>query len=359
VLVGDSVWDAYASAKAGPACIGVECGGTTAAELTLPVRWPSTRARRLCWPPSTTPPSARYPPMATRRRGDHDGGVRIQASASVSTARADDHGSNAPTAQDGPAKLSALDKQTWFGVLKRTFKQVGEDNLTTWAAALTYYGILSIFPGLLVLIAALRLTGQANKQKVLKNVTDIAPGPARSILTSALQNLQQGQISTAGLVALIGLLAALWSSSGYVGSFMQASVSIYDVPEGRPIWKKLPIRLGLPSRPASSSASPRSWWYSPAALPVASEISSVSVQRGNGLGNRKVASAGGPDQPAVRLAVLGRTERQARWFPLDQPREHARRCPVDRGVCGVRVGTSRTSPRTTRPTAVSPPSSCS
>jgi hypothetical protein len=46
------------------------------------------------------------------------------SSASVSTAHADDHGANAPTAQDGPTKLSALDKQTWLGVLKRTFKQV-------------------------------------------------------------------------------------------------------------------------------------------------------------------------------------------------------------------------------------------
>jgi membrane protein len=130
-----------------------------------------------------------------------------------------------------------LSKKSWLGAFKRTFKQVGDDKLTTWAAALTYYAILSIFPALLVLIAALRLTGEANMQKVLSNITSIAPGPARSILTSAVSNLQQGQSSTAGILAIVGVLGALWSASGYVGSFMQAANSIYDVPEGRPIWK--------------------------------------------------------------------------------------------------------------------------
>jgi membrane protein len=150
-----------------------------------------------------------------------------------------------PTAQDGPAKPTQLAGRSWVGALKRTVKQVGQDKLTTWAAALTYYGILSIFPGLLVLIAALKLTGEANTQKVLHNITTTTPGPAQSILTSAVKNLQAGQSSTAGVLAVVGILGALWSASGYVGSFMQAANSIYDVPEGRPVWKKLPIRLGI------------------------------------------------------------------------------------------------------------------
>jgi membrane protein len=138
-----------------------------------------------------------------------------------------------------------LGKHSWRGVLKRTATKVGDDNLTVWAAALTYYGILSLFPALLVLIAALRLTGQSTTQKVLDNLSSIAPGPARSILTSAINNLQHGQQSTAGVLAIVGILGALWSASGYVGSFMQAANSIYDVPEGRPVWKKLPVRLGI------------------------------------------------------------------------------------------------------------------
>lgn len=152
---------------------------------------------------------------------------------------------NKPTAQDGPASPTRLGKRSWWGVLKRTGKQVGEDKLTTWAAALTYYGILSIFPGLLVLIAVLKLTGQSTTDKVLNNITAIAPGPARSILTNAIKNLQQGQSSTAGVLAVVGILGALWSASGYIGSFMQAANAIYDVPEGRPVWKKLPTRLAI------------------------------------------------------------------------------------------------------------------
>lgn len=89
---------------------------------------------------------------------------------------------NGPTASQGPEQPTRLGRQSWLAVFKRTFKQVGDDKLTTWAAALTYYSILSIFPALLVLIAALRLTGKANMQKVLHNITEIAPGPARSIL---------------------------------------------------------------------------------------------------------------------------------------------------------------------------------
>ncbi len=144
-----------------------------------------------------------------------------------------------------PAKPTDLSKHSWSGVLKRTVKQFNEDSLTVWAAALTYYGILSLFPALLVLIAALRLTGKDTTQRVIDNLTKMAPGSMNSVLTTAMKNLQDGQQSTAGVLAIVGLLAALWSASGYIGAFMQASNAIYDVPEGRPIWKKLPIRLGI------------------------------------------------------------------------------------------------------------------
>ncbi|HEY7173935.1 MAG TPA: YihY/virulence factor BrkB family protein [Micromonosporaceae bacterium] len=150
-----------------------------------------------------------------------------------------------PAAEDGPAKPSRLGAKAWRGVVVGVAKQFGEDKLTTWAAALTYYSILSIFPGLLVLIAALRLSGPTTSQKVLDSLGSSAPGPARSVLTSAINNLSHGQSSTAGLLAVVGVLGALWSASGYVGSFMQAANAIYDVPEGRPAWKKLPIRLGI------------------------------------------------------------------------------------------------------------------
>jgi membrane protein len=150
-----------------------------------------------------------------------------------------------PTATQGPNELGALPRQSYVQILKRTMKEFSDDNITVWAAALTYYGVLSIFPGLLLLVTVLRLFGKNTVQKVIDNVGGIAPGSTGTILGSAAKNLQEGQQSTAGILAIVSIATALWSASGYIGAFMQASNAIYDVPEGRPIWKTLPIRLGV------------------------------------------------------------------------------------------------------------------
>ncbi|GAB3837524.1 YihY/virulence factor BrkB family protein [Dactylosporangium cerinum] len=130
-------------------------------------------------------------------------------------------------------------------MLKRTIKELSNDNVTVWAAALTYYGVLSIFPGLLLLVTVLRLFGSGTVGKVTDNLAGIAPGGVADIVTGAAENLQKGQQGTAGIVAVLSLVTALWSASGYIGVFMQASNAIYDVPEGRPVWKTIPIRLGV------------------------------------------------------------------------------------------------------------------
>ena len=131
-----------------------------------------------------------------------------------------------------------------MGVLKRTFKEFKEDNLTDWAAALTYYGVLSIFPLLLVLVSLLGLFGQSATQPLIDNVGKLAPGPAKDIVTSAIQNLQKSQ-GAAGVLLIVGLVGALWSASGYIAAFMRACNAIWDVEEGRPIWKTIPLRLSV------------------------------------------------------------------------------------------------------------------
>jgi membrane protein len=161
------------------------------------------------------------------------------------TERAETERAQTERAQQAPASPTQLGGRSWWQVLKRTGKQFRQDNLTDWAAVLTYYGILSLFPGLLVLISALRLTGKATTQKVLDNITGLAPGPARTVLTTAVENLQNSQQSTASFLAIASLAAALWSAAGYIGAFMRASNAIYDVPEGRPVWKTVPIRIGV------------------------------------------------------------------------------------------------------------------
>src|SRR5919109_2379846 len=142
---------------------------------------------------------------------------------------------------ESPTKLS---RRAWPGVLKRTVAEFKEDNLTDWAAALTYYGILSIFPALLVLVSVLGLIGSSATQPLIDNLGKVAPGPAQEIFTSAIKNLQ-GSGGAAGIFFFIGLGGALWAASGYVAAFMRAWNVIYDVGEGRPVWKTLPVRLGV------------------------------------------------------------------------------------------------------------------
>jgi membrane protein len=143
-----------------------------------------------------------------------------------------------------PDDVTDLPKQSWKGVLKRSMREFSDDNITDWAAALTYYGILSIFPMLLALISLLGLFGQSATQPLLDNISSVAPGPAKDIVTQAIQNLQKSQ-GAAGVLFFVGLAAALWSASGYVGAFMRASNDVWDVEEGRPAWKTIPLRLGV------------------------------------------------------------------------------------------------------------------
>jgi membrane protein len=109
---------------------------------------------------------------------------------------------------------------------------------------LTYYGVLAIFPALIVLVSVLGLIGPSATQPLIDNLGKVAPGPAKDIFSSALKNLQ-GSKGSAGVLFVVGLAGAIWSASGYVSAFMRASNAIYDMPEGRPAWKTLPLRVVL------------------------------------------------------------------------------------------------------------------
>ncbi|HEX8104788.1 MAG TPA: YihY/virulence factor BrkB family protein [Solirubrobacteraceae bacterium] len=148
--------------------------------------------------------------------------------------------SRTSTAPDDPTDISGPGKKAIF---KRALKEFKEDNVTDWAAALTYYGVLSLFPALIALISILGLFGKKAGQTLIDNLSAVAPGPAKDIITNAITGITSSP-SKAGLLFVVGLLAALWSASGYVAAFMRASNSIYDIEEGRPIWKTLPTRVG-------------------------------------------------------------------------------------------------------------------
>jgi membrane protein len=143
---------------------------------------------------------------------------------------------------DGSREPADRPKPAWGGVLKRTFSEFQEDNLTDWAAALTYYGILSIFPALIALVSILGLIGPSATKPLLDNLGDFAPGPAHEILENALNGLTESR-SPAGILFVVGLAGAIWAAAGYIGAFIRASNVIWDVEEGRPIWRTIPLRL--------------------------------------------------------------------------------------------------------------------
>ena len=143
-----------------------------------------------------------------------------------------------------PDEPTDLGGRGWWAALKRTVREFKDDNLTDWAAALTYYSVLAIFPAMIVLVSILGLVGESATQPLIDNLGSVAPGPAQEIFTNAIKNLQ-GDQGAAGVLFVVGLLGALWSASGYVGAFMRASNSIYDIDEGRPVWKTLPVRVSL------------------------------------------------------------------------------------------------------------------
>jgi membrane protein len=154
---------------------------------------------------------------------------------------ADPGTSERPDSPDAPARLGAVG---WAAAAKRSIGEFKEDNLQDWAAALTYYGILSIFPGLLVLISLLGLLGKSATQPVITGLTNAVPGSVRQIVLNAMVHLQHSH-AAAGILAAVGIVVGLWSASSYVAGFMRASNVIYDVPEGRPFWKTTPIRLAV------------------------------------------------------------------------------------------------------------------
>lgn len=131
-----------------------------------------------------------------------------------------------------------------MGVIKRTIQEFRADELTDRAAGLTYYSVLSLFPALLAVVSALGLLGKGSIKPLLDNIREFAPGPARDTLTSMLTSVQNSQRS-AGLFAIVGIALALWSASSYVAAFMRASNAVYEMPEGRPVWIKLPVRVAV------------------------------------------------------------------------------------------------------------------
>jgi membrane protein len=155
------------------------------------------------------------------------------------------HSTASPPAEQSrsaPDRLTGIPKTGWLAILKRSIREFKHDDITDRAAALTYYGVLAIFPAMLVLVAILGMLGKSTTHQLLDNIGQVAPGGVNSFLKNVVTQVQ-GKAGAAGLAGVVGIVIALWSASGYVAAFMRASNTIYDVDEGRPVWKTAPIRL--------------------------------------------------------------------------------------------------------------------
>lgn len=133
--------------------------------------------------------------------------------------------------------------RSWRYVLRKTYREFGDDHCTDLAAGLTYYAVLSLFPAAIALISLLGVVGQGQKSvdKVVEVLQPLVSGSTLNTIRPALEHIAASQ--GAGLGLVIGLLGALWSSSAYVGAFGRAMNTVYEIQEGRPFWKLRPFTL--------------------------------------------------------------------------------------------------------------------
>ncbi|MFD7988959.1 YihY/virulence factor BrkB family protein [Kitasatospora indigofera] len=179
--------------------------------------------------------------MASPSRPEHPSGDTADDTSGPTEARP---GPSPLVLRKAPAAPSGLSARSWRSVLLRTGRECLADELPDRAAALTYYGVLAVFPTLLVLVSLLGVIGRSATERILDGLQGLAPGPAREILREAVDQPQQAGAS-GSVLALLGLAAAVWAASGYVGAFIRSANAVYDIAEGRPVWKLTPLRLGL------------------------------------------------------------------------------------------------------------------
>jgi len=136
--------------------------------------------------------------------------------------------------------------QSLFATLKRSVSEFSEDNMTDWAAALTYYGLLSLFPALIALVSIIGLFADpaSTTEKLTDIVSNLGPDTAADTFSGPVESLTSNR-GASGVTFVLGLALAIWSASGYIGAFSRASNVIYETREGRPFWKLRPIQLAV------------------------------------------------------------------------------------------------------------------
>ncbi|MFB7754147.1 YihY/virulence factor BrkB family protein, partial [Streptomyces sp. NPDC056121] len=141
----------------------------------------------------------------------------------------DDHG---PV----PGDTSMSWPRLW-AALRRTPVSMWSDDVSDWAAALTYYAILALLPAMLVTVSLIGLVSPATTDALIAQVTAWAPAESGAALHESLRHMAHER-SAALTVTIAGAVSALWSASSYSAVFRRALHTLHGVRDTRPVWRK-------------------------------------------------------------------------------------------------------------------------
>jgi len=125
-------------------------------------------------------------------------------------------------------------------VMVRTVTEFVDDEMSTYASALAYQMLFSLFPFILFLIALIGFLHLPDFFSWLRLQSELVlPPQALEQVNPVIDQLQQ---SKGGLLS-VGIVIALWTASAGVRLMMSAMNAAYDVVEGRPAWKRFPLSI--------------------------------------------------------------------------------------------------------------------
>jgi len=147
-----------------------------------------------------------------------------------------------PREQTSPSNLGGL---TWKQLGKRTWTEINNDDVFGRSAELAYYFLLSVFPGLFFLVSVFGIIEHGNpalRNQLMSYFSRVMPGQAHALVAQTLDQIAHG---SSGTKMALGLAGALWTASAGMSAIMDVLNITYDIPEGRPYWKKRLLAIGL------------------------------------------------------------------------------------------------------------------
>lgn len=133
--------------------------------------------------------------------------------------------------------------QRWKTVIINAAQDVDKNHTMAFAAALSYYFLLSIFPALIAMASVLGFLPIPNLwEKALWLMSQYVPPDSMGLVREVLQDVIT---PNKGALLSVGILGTLWASSSGFAAMIEALNVAYDVPETRPIWKTRPLAIAL------------------------------------------------------------------------------------------------------------------